>query len=56
MLKTGYLYKKDGQIDINDTNDNDGINRASKDGESLYSDKSRDETAENRAVNYKHVF
>ena len=64
LLKTGHLYGKGSQIDIDDSNENnEGIKLYKDWGKDnkgmrmpLYSDSSFDATPENRAVNYKHVF
>lgn len=64
LLKTGHLYHKDEQVDVNDPNDdNVGIQLFKSWGKEnmgkrmpLYSDKSYDLTPANRAVNHKHVF
>lgn len=63
LLKTGHLYHKDKQIDINDQNDNNVGIQMYKDavmGENertaIYADASFDHTPGNRAVNLKVVF
>ena len=62
LLKTGHLYQKGLQVDVDDTRENAGI-KLYKDwtdelGQrcSLYSDKVFDKTPENNAITKKHVF
>lgn len=64
LLKTGHLYRKGAQININNENDeNPGIKMYKDKPEMginqrlpLYNDKKFDATPENRAVNYKRAF
>lgn len=63
LIKTGHLYRKGTQIDVNSTDPNNiGIqlfkneNYFQENRLPLFGDKKFDLTKENRSVNYKHVF
>lgn len=62
LLKTGHLYHKSKQVDINDAGENPGIKlykaEQMPEGErtAIFADKSFDSSPENRAVSLKHVF